>query len=101
MHNRSPQGRLLLAIQLIKVSTLLRNLLLSSPNFKIHPCRSFASIPVGPKLPESFHATNLTTSYVMSTEIKIGVLVYVTKVEQEGVFNLDSFPPGQMQQFHK
>ena len=49
-------------------------------NFKSHPYRSPESIPMGPELPDSFHATGFTTSSMIYTEIEIGVSLYTSTV---------------------
>ena len=50
--------------------------------FKIHPYKTSWSIPPGPEFPKIFHATDLTTSFVMFMGIKIDVLSYTSSVEQ-------------------
>ena len=57
------------------------------------------SIPTGPETPESFCAINLTESSVISTGIKIGILLYISNVAQEGKFCAYAFTPRPMQQF--
>ena len=54
-----------------KVSRLVRSLVLSSPNFRIHVCIDSKSVPPVPELPESLRATDSTVSSVISTGIKI------------------------------
>ena len=71
-------GRSLVGYLVEKVSTLVRSLFLSSPDFKIHPCKASESVPPGPELPESFRATDLTAYFMISTGIKIGVSEYVS-----------------------
>ena len=68
----STLGGLLLDSQSTKVSTLVCSLFLSSPNFKIHPCKASESVPPGTDLPEFFCATDLTVSSVMSL-IKVNI----------------------------
>ena len=79
---QAAQGRFLLASQLTKISTLLRFIFLFSPNFKIHPFRASECVPLGPGLPESFHAKNSTTPSIISTGIKVGIFLYTSNVEQ-------------------
>ena len=69
-----------------EVSTLVRTLLLSSPNFKIHPLRASEFVPHGPELPDMVLVTNSTAPSLMIMVIKIGVLLYVFNVEQKGIF---------------
>ena len=60
-----PRGGLPLASQSTKFSTLVRSILISSPNFKSHPCSASNSVPPGLEPPKIFRATNLTASSVM------------------------------------
>ena len=69
-----------------KLSNTSMKTFLSSTNFKRHPCRDYESIPPRTEIPHNFHVTNLTTSSVMSTGIKIGVLSYAFNIEQAGFF---------------
>ena len=89
---KATQGGLPLASQSTKVSTLIHSIFLSSPNFKMHPCRAPEYVPPGPEYPESFGATNLIESSMMSTGIQIGILSYVSNVAQEGTFFCGCFP---------
>ena len=73
MHNSLTRAKLLLASHSTIISTLTKSFFLSTPNFKIHPCRDSESVPPRPELPESFRVTNLTASSIMSKGIKIGV----------------------------
>ena len=63
----------------------------NAPQIKKNPCGASKSVPPGPKLPESFRITNLATSYVMSTGIKIGVSSYTSNLER-GFFLVRLFP---------
>ena len=57
------------------------------PKFKKkNPCKDSKSVPPEPQLLESFHKTKFTAFSVMSTEIKIGISLYVSNVEQVGMF---------------
>ena len=69
-----------------KVSTLVQIILLSSRNFKIHPCRASESIPPGPKFPESFRTADLTTSSTIFKRIKTVFLSYASNVDQAVFF---------------
>ena len=94
-------GRLWLASQSTKDSLLVHIFLLSSPNFKIYPCRDCESMPRGPKIPKHFRATNLTTSSVIFFGIKIGILSYTSNIEWGGgLIRADISPPGSMQRFY-
>ena len=73
-----------LSIQLTKISTLVRKQLLSSLNFKSHPCRASKYVYPGPKLPESFCATDPTTSSVIFILIHIYGSPYTSNVEHGG-----------------
>ena len=86
------KGGLPLASHLTKFSTLVHSILLSSPNFRNHPCSASDSVPPGPELTKSFCATDSTASSVVSTGIKIGVYPYVSNVAQGGFFSLGCFP---------
>ena len=72
--------------------------LLSSPNFKIHPCRASESVPPGPELPKSFRANDSTS--VMFTGIKIVFSSYASNVEPVGIFLYGCYPPVHMRRFH-
>ena len=78
--------------QSTKVSTLVRSLVLSYPNFRSHPCSASESVLAGPELPESFRATDSTASSVMSTGMKISVSPYVSNVVQEVIVLIACFP---------
>ena len=74
--------------------------LLSSPNFKNYPCRASESVPPGPELPESFRLTDLTKSSIISTRMKIGVLLYTSSVELwRGGGRADVSSPAPLQRF--
>ena len=81
-----------MASQSTKVSTLVRSLVMSSPNFRSHAYSASESVPPGPELPESFFTTDYTASSVMSTGTKICVSSYVSNVPQEGIVLLGCFP---------
>ena len=85
-------GRTPIVSQSTKVSTLVCSIVLSSPNFRSHPCSDSECVLPGPELPESFRATDFTDSSVMSTGMKIGVSSYVSNVSQEGIVLLGYFP---------
>ena len=71
--------------QSTNVSVLVRSLVLSSPNFRIHTCSAYESVPTGPELPESLRATNSMYSFVMLMGIKISVSSFIFNVEQDGI----------------
>ena len=70
---------------------LLHILVLSSPNFRIHPSSDPESVPPWPEIPESFCASDSTASSVILTGIKIGVYSYVSNISQEGIVLLGYF----------
>ena len=71
---------------------LVRSLVLSSQNFRSHPCSASDSMPPGPELPQIFSATGSTASSVILTGIKIGVSLYIFNKAQEGIVFLVCFP---------
>ena len=71
-------------IQSEKFSTLVRSILVYSLDFKSHPCRASESVPPGPELPKSFGINDSTTSSLIYTGIKIGVLSYTSNVDKGG-----------------
>ena len=81
-----------MANQSTKFSTIVRSILLPSPNFRSHSCSSSESVPPGPELPEIFCATYFTASSVISTVIKIGLSLYISNVAQEGIVSIGCFP---------
>ena len=68
--------------QSTKLSAIVRSLLFSSPNFKIHPSKDSEAVPTGPETPKRVRATSVTASSMMSLGIKICVSLYVSNVEQ-------------------
>ena len=66
--------------------------LIPSPNFSIHPCKYPESMPPVPAPPGSFCATELTTSYLIPTGIKIGVSSWNLNVEQWDFLSSGCFP---------
>ena len=84
MHGRAAHGGLPTANQSTKFPTLVRSLVLSSTNFRRHPCSASKSVPPVSGLLEIFRATDSTASSVMLTGMKIGVSSYVFNVAQEG-----------------
>ena len=81
MHDRLPRTDFYWLYGL-KISIIILSLLLSSPDFKSHSCKASDFVPTGPKIQESFHDTNSTTSFVILKGIKIGVLSYTSSVER-------------------
>ena len=64
------QGGFWLCIQWMKISTHICEVFLSSPNFNSHLCRSYKYMISRPRLYKSLCAADLTTSYVISKELK-------------------------------
>ena len=92
MHNRPPMAGSHRLTSQKNVSTLVRSIVLSSPNFRSHTCSTSKSVPPGPELPKRFRDTDSTASSVMSTGIKISVSSYVSNVAQERIVSLGYFP---------
>ena len=80
------------ARQSTKYLTLTQIFLLWSPNFSGHPCKDSESVPLGPALPESFRATDLTTSSIISTGIKKQALPHTLPTQHLGFFLVQIFP---------
>ena len=76
-----------------------QSFLLWSPSFISHPCNSSRSISLATALPESFRATELTTSSVISMGIKTGVASYTSNSTPRFFSRAEYFLPIPLQQF--
>ena len=79
--------------------TLAQSFLLWSPSFTSHPCNASISIPLATALPESFRATDSTTSSVISMGIKTGVASYTSNTTPRFFSRAEYFLPIPLQQF--
>ena len=62
------------------------------PGFKSHTCRASEFVSLDPKIPESFRATDLTTSSVFSIGIKLGVFLVCLQHRTGRNFSYKYFP---------
>ena len=62
-----------------KASTKVCRFLLWPPKFTSHPCKGPKYVSPGPALSESFPATNLITSFLITNRINTGVILYDTQ----------------------
>ena len=92
-------GQVIVVWKLKKVSTLPRSLLLSSPNFKNYPCRYSKSVPLGPEPPKHFFAWPIWPHHMWCSRRKFCVSLYVSNIEQEGIFLFVIFRPGKIYGF--
>ena len=85
MNGRPPRaGYCCLEIQK-KVSTIPRSLLLSSPNFKYHPCRCSKSIPLGPDPPKNFFTWPIWPHHMWCSQRNFCFLVCIQHRTEEKI----------------